>query len=950
MNIYDLISRAQKLRQETKLDSVSPDRVGALCEDTLKYINEFQLLASSPSLHKIYASVSAMQADKSPKSDLTGKALKPGQLVVIVPANQSDATAGDVYRYDGPSGNTSAWTFVSKIGAVPADAELNATSANPVQNKVVTEKLTELESEIGSMSNRLFNENGRFVMSDGNTGGGSPNVCCTNYLPYKGGDIIVRGYSGSGSTVLMAFYDANKSFLSAIKDASYTGKLVTISENEIPVGTTYVRVTGQAINKKSLPSNFVNLIGLDDLLNSMDKLDAISNTANGNRKEIDNLAVRYISAESSGVMPYDFKMNKDYYIQNVGESAVTISFASEDGVVLKVIGNVYPHTALKVVADSEYNFLKYGNACKLEVYPNVTDKSNEIDYKDFNIGAIANKVNFNEVINVESSDITNCKYIVIPCKKFDKFIITAAGSGNYATYSFTGMNYECVCISEVALNNGVVYAPCDGFLIVNSFSTIAVRHFNAFDAEDKLRSLTKMSFSSDAAASFPYHFVKGKKYVITNNSKHGYQKTFTIRQQESTSVYYNKVNIWGYGGKAIITAEIDANYLRCGDWVDCSVEEYDSYSRRIDDLENAVGNHGKELPAVAFSFDKNFIDCEADLVGMDFSRNDIMEQLYAKYDSLLADNSEYISKVDAVAESGMTYPAYCNLNGVGTTDYKATPSYKLYMYKLVDNRGYANTILKKKKIFIFAGVHGNEIAAPFDLFLFVKNLCESTNEDYFKLRSAFDFYILPCVNGYGMYHGTRGNANKVNVNRNFPVEQWKILGDGTQESAGANDYSGPYAASEFETQLIMKLVDDYNFHFVVDHHNYGHLKWQFYTISSYRRALPVMHESLIDCSYAFIKNLPQYFGSKYKIFFELTDASMPDDVEDGLSQGTSRWAFEQGVELACVIETSQYCNYTNGEYNANGADSFGKDTFGVNEFTLRNMMCHYASLLIGTDL
>ena len=147
MNIYDLISRAQKLRKETQLDSVSPDRVGGLQEDTLKYINEFQLLASSPSLHKIYASVSAMQSDKSPKSDLTGRALKPGQLVVIVPADQSDATAGDVYRYDGPSGNTSAWTFVAKIGAVPADAELSATSANPVQNKVVTEKLTELESE-----------------------------------------------------------------------------------------------------------------------------------------------------------------------------------------------------------------------------------------------------------------------------------------------------------------------------------------------------------------------------------------------------------------------------------------------------------------------------------------------------------------------------------------------------------------------------------------------------------------------------------------------------------------------------------------------------------------------------------------------------------------------------------------------------------------------------------
>ena len=155
MNIYELISRAQGLRQETKLDSVSPDRVGALCEDTLKYINEFQLLASSPSLHKIYVSVSAMQADAAPKSDLTGKALKPGQLVVIVPANQSDATAGDVYRYDGPSGNTSAWTFISKIGAVPADAELSATSENPVQNKVVTEKLTELSAEVSGLSEEI---------------------------------------------------------------------------------------------------------------------------------------------------------------------------------------------------------------------------------------------------------------------------------------------------------------------------------------------------------------------------------------------------------------------------------------------------------------------------------------------------------------------------------------------------------------------------------------------------------------------------------------------------------------------------------------------------------------------------------------------------------------------------------------------------------------------------
>ena len=147
MNIYDIINRARSLREEYRLDSVTPERLGALHEDTLTYINQYQLLASSPAIHKTFVSVSAMQGSASPTSDLTGRPLKAGQLVVIVPSDQTDSTAGDVYRYDGPSGSTSKWTFVAKLGAVPADSELSATSTNPPQNRAVTEKLTELESE-----------------------------------------------------------------------------------------------------------------------------------------------------------------------------------------------------------------------------------------------------------------------------------------------------------------------------------------------------------------------------------------------------------------------------------------------------------------------------------------------------------------------------------------------------------------------------------------------------------------------------------------------------------------------------------------------------------------------------------------------------------------------------------------------------------------------------------
>ena len=271
MNIYDLISRAQKLRKETQLDSVSPDRVGGLHEDTLKYINEFQLLASSPSLHKAYASVSAMQSDKSPKSDLTGKPLKPGQLVVIVPENQTDATAGDVYRYDGPSGNTSAWTFVAKIGAVPADAELSATSANPVQNKVVTEKLTELESKeisnglgILSVSAETLNVDVKNVgyFANGNQYQGSGEYHFTDLIPSVPGKFILIS-KGSTTIDKVGLYDSDKKYIGRINYNDDNGIEYPI---EIPNEAKYIRFTtlGNSISIKTSDATRASLADVID--------------------------------------------------------------------------------------------------------------------------------------------------------------------------------------------------------------------------------------------------------------------------------------------------------------------------------------------------------------------------------------------------------------------------------------------------------------------------------------------------------------------------------------------------------------------------------------------------------------------------------------------------------------------------------------------------------------
>ena len=114
------MERARALRNETALNSITPDRAGGIMYDTLAYINEMQLQNANPLLiSKIYDSVADMEDDSAPVSDLDGSNLMPGQLVCIVTGDPDDPEDGLVYRYDGTEGGTSSWTAVGRIGSDP---------------------------------------------------------------------------------------------------------------------------------------------------------------------------------------------------------------------------------------------------------------------------------------------------------------------------------------------------------------------------------------------------------------------------------------------------------------------------------------------------------------------------------------------------------------------------------------------------------------------------------------------------------------------------------------------------------------------------------------------------------------------------------------------------------------------------------------------------------------
>lgn len=147
-NINEILARAAALRDETALNSISPERAGGIMYDTLIALNELWLQQGAALvISKIYASVDAMEADTAPVSDISGKPLRPGQIVVIA---SEDEDNGSVYRYNGT--DSPSWSLVGNIGNLePVDSLDSDSTQFPLaahQGKVLDGKISQLGQEM----------------------------------------------------------------------------------------------------------------------------------------------------------------------------------------------------------------------------------------------------------------------------------------------------------------------------------------------------------------------------------------------------------------------------------------------------------------------------------------------------------------------------------------------------------------------------------------------------------------------------------------------------------------------------------------------------------------------------------------------------------------------------------------------------------------------------------
>lgn len=120
---------------------------------------------------------------------------------------------------------------------------------------------------------------------------------------------------------------------------------------------------------------------------------------------------------------------------------------------------------------------------------------------------------------------------------------------------------------------------------------------------------------------------------------------------------------------------------------------------------------------------------------------------------------------------------------------------------------------RAKKILVFSLIHGDETGAGVVGRYWMQRLEEISPRNSWR--------VVPILNPDGVKYKTRTNANKIDLNRNFPTRDWDDLAHITwQKSTHSNPrrFPGKMAGSEPEVRCALKHIETFQPDFIVSVH------------------------------------------------------------------------------------------------------------------------------------
>ena len=624
---------------------------------------------------------------------------------------------------------------------------------------------------------------------------------------------------------------------------------------------------------------------------------------------------------SQQLEPVYFKNGITYRITNNNPYYNTLSLTNDNST-LNVLGTIAPYTSVDVTPNADYIYLRsgeYGRNAEV-IIETVTDIEQDKKILDSFKGINSEPMRFagsaftaaNEDVKLLSG-IGNSRFnltikfaeaaniIIYAIDRFDnrkvlRYYIEETptvtehkiyydGNGDIeditvwsaSTQNSVSFDWEFNLIPQIANieNEKRIVVATDALQMVpGSNSNQGVKCICNGKAGKFYRILCKLGYVSNKIIGFSYILADGTFVALTQRNN-----TTGIVEHVFKSAYdFVGLHIWHASTadttKAIITVEevnIDNKYLYKNDY------------------QFGLG-----------------IDCKYNVPLLSSSISNITcEYFYSLYDALVTAYPGYIEKIDCdakmISEYGLTRPT--ELEDLPIFMYKFKPPYTPNSAEL----DVTQTDKSRLKVMIVTGTHP-EYTAIYDCYCTMKEICDNwANDDNLDaLRWEAEYYIIPCSNPYGIENRQRCNYNDVDLNRNAPSNNWYYGG------TPGDDYSGSEPNSEYETRLMVNMFKEIEPQIFIDHHNF----------SSGQHEIYITSQTTIgkDIGAAHISAMSRRWKKRFDTVFPQNDFIFGFAQITRESGTRSTFACDYGA-LGFTYESSAFCGWVNGEYDAEEAQT-----------------------------